>query len=336
MLGYLRGGFVLIALVVQVYILVDIFSQSYNFNETCTLSRDSLNPLSQSFCRMYSWYLKRLENRYWSSLEILPDSSLGLVKIKRKQILKKLHPDNTRTGDDELFQHANEFFDTAKTPHKLRVQMRNLLVIGKSIRSTYSMSESSNDNMVYDLVQQTGVKLSIGVIGFSCLNLYFLFSAYELWAKVFFMFLSLVMLIVPIVGSFVLKIMLMDLETPSDFRTDLWQNFVEILSISFTIFPNFSLQELEFVVLHFSTFWLVALAVSLPRSPKNLVKDLIETHRKVARVARGDNVNLARVFVRVEAFIKKYKESSLWQKVKKVGKFLLFILFIVSVFYSKS
>ena len=266
-----------------------------------------------------------MQNPYLKSLELKPFTTRNLLKINRKNIFRKLHPDNIKTGNTDLFNTANQFYDMVTSSHQLNIQKRNLLTIGKSIKKEKSLEVNQ---MIYDLVKETGVKLSIAIFGFSVFNLVLLFLSYKLWAKILFLCISLVLLIVPIVASFTLKIMLMSMVDPMQFREQAWKDFLYYFHISYSIFPFFSLQELEFVVLHISVTWLVSLAISLPIKKDNLVKDLIETHRDVAKINRGHDGNVTEVFLKVKIFIEKYRTPSYWQRIKKCFNFIIPVLFI--------
>jgi hypothetical protein len=271
-----------------------------------------------------------MQNPYLASLEIEPNSSLSFIKMNRKKILKKLHPDNKKTGNSELFQHANEFYESTNSSYKFNLQKRNLYTIGKSIKKEY---RAEDGKVIYNLVQDTAVKISMAMIGFSFFNLFFLLSSYKTWSRIFFMVISLILLIVPIAASFFLKITLMNLVNPYDFRSELWKTFLYYLHISNSIFPSFSLQELEHVVLHNSIFWLVCLAISLPKNRDNLVKDLIETHKEVKKLNQGQDIEITEVFMKVQNFVKKYQTSSFWQKIKKCSSFFIPFFFLLVLPY---
>jgi hypothetical protein len=248
-----------------------------------------------------------------------------VLKTKRKKILKKLHPDNKNTGNEILFNHASEFFQISSSTYDFNIQKRNLFVLGKSMRKEDS---AETNKIIYDLVQETGIKFSIAMFSFSLLNALLLFTGFKLWSKIIFFLVSLVFLIAPLGVSFMVKIMMLDLNNPTDFRSATWLDFLKYAHLVNNFFPGFSLQELEYVVLHLAVFWLISLAISLPRYKRNMIKDLIETHREVKKISRGEDIDVNLVYMKVKVFINTYSSSSFWTKFKKCFSFVLFIVFI--------
>lgn len=324
-LSWTKSCFFFLILFCQVFIVMDILYQGYGFHEACTFDLEGLHVSSKIFCKFFKSYTAYFENPKISAMELEPLTSLAVFRTKRKNILKKLHPDNRKTGDEELFSMASDFFQNGSSSFDFNTQKRNLFVLGKYIKREDS---AENHKMVYDVVQEVGTKLSLAVLGFSLFNAFLLYASYKLWAQIVFFCLSLVLLIGPLGFSFMAKISMMELRSPIDFRDERWFDFLESAHTSHQIFPNWSLQELEYFGLHLSVFWLLCLMVSLPRKKRNKMKDLIETHIGVAKINRGEDEDVNQVFMKVKSFIETYGKSSFWNKCKNWTSFILLILFI--------
>lgn len=209
----------------------------------------------------------------------------------------------------------------------LKSKKKNLLVFGQII------DESSNlksNNTVYGFIKEMGYQMSWSIMAFSILNLIFLFMKYTFWAKAMFFIFSLVALLLPTVAFFGLKMMIMDLQYPSDFKTSEYELFIWALDILWKYFPNFSIQEIEFVIIQFALCCTVALMLTLPIVYNNYVKDLIETHRAVNKFmllqAGEDAITPYR---KVIVFMDRYMKKSKWAGYIKLFKIIVFIFFAV-------
>ena len=316
----LRFAFLILAVSLQVFIFMDINKHTISFHQTCEIEMTTLNPLSLLFCKGYLQNVERYSGPLVKALEISPESTFKETRARRKKIMQKLHTDNSRTGDHDLFIMAEDFYSIVKFNFRFQVQKRNLLIFGRTVEDK---TQSRMNKDLYSLTREMGWRISWAVMFFVAANFFFLYFRYHLWVKIVYFFFSLTILVLPIILSFILKFSLIEMTKTSDFVSEFYVDCLGYMLMVWDFFPGFCVQDLELWVLHVSCFWTLILMVSFPlRKKENMHKELNEIYRDINRLEKSSkNMDVERLNKRVADFQKKYvKPTSIWDKIKKYGR----------------
>lgn len=311
----LRFLFFILAVGIQIFILTDINKHSISFHETCSIEMTTLNKFSLLFCKTYLRYVNHFSSPLIKALEITPESTFEGIRKNRKKIMKKLHTDNPKTGDQELFIKAEDFYTISKFNFKFQIQKRNILIFGRTVEDK---SQSRMNKDLYNLTREMGWRISWAVMIFVVSNILFLFIRYQLWAKIVYFFFSFVFMIVPVSLSFVLKFTLIEMTKSSDFVSEFYLKFLEYFGMSWSVFPGYSVQDLELAFLHLSCFWTLLLMLTFPLSKKgDMHKELNSLYRDIKRKEKNPKLEIPELNLRVSEFYKKYlKKGTKWDKIK--------------------